>query len=282
MPFDHLVWGYSWFVVICIINFGRPFSQYLSTIAFYSTVIVASLLIVRFLTTRKNRTAVFLRLFYPALLMAFFYQETGNLMHLLFPEFLDSHLVMMEKTLLGLNPTLWLDDHLDVFATEILSLGYFSYYFMIPGLSLALFFGKRDAESKRFITATCLTFFVSYLLFFLYPIEGPRWHFAGVYQHAVSGPLIWPLVSYVIGKGAVHGGCMPSSHVGEALVILIFAIRNYGRRAYFLIPLVILLAGGTIYGRFHYVSDVVVGIIIGLAATYGTLKFYPIHERELT
>jgi membrane-associated phospholipid phosphatase len=281
LPYDHLIWIYCWLMIVCIINFGRPFASYLPSLTFYAGVILLSVLIVKFCSRTDNRLAAFFRLLYPALLIAFFYSVSGNTIHLLYPDFLDTQLVAIEKSIFGLNVTLWLDNHLNVVVTELLSLGYFSYYFMIIGLSLILFFHRRDAEIKRFMSATCVTFFVSYLLFFLYPIEGPRWHFAGEYLNSIHGVIFWPMVKYVIDNGAVHGGCMPSSHVAEALVVMFFALRNYGRRAAFLIPLVVLMAGGTIYGRFHYVSDVVVGIIIGVLATFGTLRFYPLREKEL-
>ena len=74
---------------------------------------------------------------------------------------------------------------------------------------------------------------------------------------------------------------MPSSHVAEALIVLLFAIRNYGRRAYFLIPIVIGLAMGTVYGRFHYISDVAVGTAIAFVIYWLTLNFYPTRKYKI-
>ena len=69
---------------------------------------------------------------------------------------------------------------------------------------------------------------------------------------------------------------MPSSHVAEALVVMLCAIRWYGRKAYFLVAVVAALALGTIYGRFHYVTDVVIGVVIGATAYWLVLAFYPL------
>jgi membrane-associated phospholipid phosphatase len=164
---------------------------------------------------------------------------------------------------------------MNIVATEILSAGYFSYYFLIPGLGLFLFFGRRDREMRRFITATCVTFFISYLVFILYPVSGPRFHFAGQYENEITGIIFRPLAMLVIDNAAFRGGAMPSSHMAEAIIVMLFAIRSYGRRAYFLIPVVLALALGTVYGRFHFATDVIIGIILGIIVYFFTLKFYP-------
>jgi membrane-associated phospholipid phosphatase len=196
-------------------------------------------------------------------------------MRLFSPDFLDHQLTAFETSIFGMEPTLWLDKNLiNVWVTEILSMSYFSYYLMLPGFLIIFYLLKRYETIKRALTAICLTFFISYLLFFLYPIEGPRYYFAGNYIHAITGPIFRPLVDLAINKGAVHGGCMPSTHVAVALVILISIFRDYRWAGWLLLPLNIGLALGTVYGRFHYLSDVVVGAIIGISMTILTFKFY--------
>ena len=83
------------------------------------------------------------------------------------------------------------------------------------------------------------------------------------------------MVEYVIANGAVRGGCMPSTHFGIALVILLYCFRYYRKAAWWLLPAVIGLGIGTVWGRFHYVSDVIVGGLIGLAVTFSVWKLLP-------
>ena len=279
IPYDHMVLIYCWLIIVLTLNFARPIKDFSIVLLFHGGVIVLVTLLAIFAYKKTNRIIVFFRLLYPVLLMTFFYTTSGKLVHIIFPEFLDGQIIALEKSILGVNPTLWLDGHLNVVITEILSASYFSYYFLIPGLALFLFFGKRDAEIKRFLTATCGTFFVSYLMFIFYPVEGPRHVFAATYQNAITGPLFRPMVDFVIGNAAFRGGAMPSSHCAEALVVAFFAIKYYGKKAWFLIPVVAGLSLGTVYGRFHYLSDVVVGIAIGIIMIWLTLYFYP-HKKD--
>ncbi len=275
LPFDHLVIGYCWIIIILTVNFARPLAEYTDLLLFHAGVIVLAFALAHLARSESNRFVMFFRLLYPALLVAFFYRFSGKLVGVIVPQFFDAQVIGIEQAVFGIEPTIWLDQHLSVALTEVMSAGYFSYYLLIPGLALALFFGRRDDEIKRFMTASCVTFFMSYIVFILYPVEGPRFHFAGVYQNQIYGVLFRPLVELVIKGAAFRGGAMPSSHVAEAMVVLLFALRNYRRRAYFLIPVVVGLALGTVYGRFHYVTDVVIGAAAGAIIYWMTIKLYP-------
>jgi len=138
---------------------------------------------------------------------------------------------------------------------------------MVPVFFIVLYIKKDFEIIKNAMGAVCLTYFLSYLLFFLYPVEGPRWFFAGQYVNAIEGPIFRRLVEVVIDNGAVRGGCMPSSHFGVALVITLYCFKYYSRRAWLIGLLTIGVAFGTVWGRFHYVSDVIVGGSIGLVVT---------------
>jgi membrane-associated phospholipid phosphatase len=224
-------------------------------------------LIVRYVDETAGRWQAFLRLLYPALMMTFFYRATGGQMFLLFDRFFDYQVVAWEQSVLGAEPTLFIDTHLlNGLATEILSLCYFSYYLMFPVFLIALFVRREHRIIREFLAVACLAFFASYMLFWLYPAEGPRWHLAGQYLNQVDGLVFRPMVEFVIDKAAVHGGAMPSSHTAVALVVMLFCFRYYRRWGWVLLPVVVGLAAGAIWGRFHYLSDVIVGALIGAVA----------------
>jgi membrane-associated phospholipid phosphatase len=206
---------------------------------------------------------------YASLLFGVFYRTTGGTMFLLFDGFLDYQLVVFETAIYGIEPTLYIDRNLlSPVLNELLSFCYFCYYLMIPSFLIALFVKKEYEIIKRYLTAAAITYAVSFLLFFLYPIEGPRWHFAGQYVNNIDGYLFRPLVEWIIAGGAVRGGCMPSSHIAIALVIMMFCFKHNRFWGWVLLPINIGLAIGTFWGRFHYVTDVYAGVIIGLAAHY--------------
>lgn len=67
---------------------------------------------------------------------------------------------------------------------------------------------------------------------------------------------------------------MPSSHVGVALVVLAYTFKISKKAGWLLLPINLGLAIGTVWGRFHYASDVFVGACVGLAAVWFVEKFY--------
>jgi hypothetical protein len=273
-PFDHLTIVYCWIIIILTVNFGRPLGDYAGTLVFHGGVIALVAALVIGVPATTNRYLLFVRLLYPVMLMTFLYRATGAVIHLIMPQTLDYRIVALEKSVFGFDLTHWFDRHPYIILTEVLSFSYFSYYLLMPGLALLLFWKRRDTDLKQFLTAACAAYFISYLMFVFIPAEGPRYFQAAEYQSNLPGVLFRPLVNYIIETGAVRGGAMPSSHVAVAVVVLVFALRRYRRRAYPLIPLVGLLTLATVHGRFHYLSDALVGAVIGLGTSWISITFY--------
>ena len=263
--FDYLILGYAVSMVSILLIWGRPLSQYSDELLFYITCALLTIVLVRYLPEDKSKIFQFIRLMYPVFLFTLLYRMTGGMMFLLHDRFLDYQLTDFELSLFGMHPTLYIDKHLlNTWLNEIIMGCYFSYYFMIPLFVVVLYVRNEITLLKKGIAAICLMFFMSYILFFLYPIEGPRYFFAQTYQHTVDGPVFRQLVNLVMAKGAVRGGCMPSSHFGVALVIWLYVLEKYRRHAIWLGVIVFGLGMGTFWGRFHYVTDVIVGGLIGL------------------
>ncbi|HSG99015.1 MAG TPA: phosphatase PAP2 family protein [candidate division Zixibacteria bacterium] len=279
-PVDRVILIYLSFIPLITVLFARPLQNYASIFINNAAVTVLVLAIVRYLPYGRDRLTDFLRGAYPALLFGYFYNQTGQLMHIAHPEFFDAWFTAWERSLFGVNATLWLDQHAlssapAVWLTELLSLTYFSYYLMFPAVIVLFFAARRDRLLNEVLTASAITFFISYQLFWLFPLEGPRWHFAGDYQQTLNGPFFRELVNFVIAKGAVHGGCMPSTHTGVALVVLLYLYREYRTWFWIFLPFVIGIAVGAVYGRFHYPTDIVVGALIAVICTLWTMKRYP-------
>jgi membrane-associated phospholipid phosphatase len=274
-PVDWVVLAYCLVTSLIIVLLGRPLGAYVGEILFYLSMAGLAAVIIRYTDERNGRWQALLRVGYPAMMFTFFYRMTGGQMFLLFDGFFDWQLVAFEKSTLGVYPTVFMDTLLpNVGITEILSFCYFSYYLMLPVFLISLFVRKDYEIIKEFSAAAALTFFLSYTLFWLYPVEGPRWYFAGQYVNNVDGPVFRELVEFVIDKAAVHGGAMPSSHTGVALVIMVFCFRHYRPYGWLLLPLVVGLAIGTVWGRFHYASDVVVGALIAIFCVWWVWKYY--------
>ena len=205
----------------------------------------------------------FIRHIYPLLFFTFLYEESGRLIHLVHPIFFDHLVNQLEMAALGVYPTIWLENFYHPWLNEIFMLGYVSYYFLMPTLAVALYLKNKIQEIDHFMLAVSIGFYISYLTFILFPVEGPRRYLIAFEGREFLGPVFTLFAKWVIGNFAIHGGCVPSSHVAVSFITLILALRFYRKVGLALTPFVITLCIGTFWGRFHYITDTASGLILG-------------------
>jgi len=261
-PIDVLTLGYNSSIILLLLVFGHNLDNW-KFLLFYNLLITAVILFIVFTFSHTSNWQKFIRYFYPMILFTFLYEETASLVHIIFPAWFDYRINALEKQLLGVYPTVWLEKIVSVPLNEFMSLSYFSYYFLFPILGIALYLKKEYKVFNQFLFTIAVAFYISYLGFLLYPVEGPRYALSNFHTLELQGPLFTPLAKWVIDLGGIQGGCMPSSHVAVALIVLIFAFRHHKRLFYILSPFILTLFVGTVYCRFHYASDVVAGILVG-------------------
>jgi membrane-associated phospholipid phosphatase len=265
---DRLVIGYLLVFSVCLIIAGRGDPGWFARLIVNLALVAAALAMIRWWSGRTRGVSGFLRQLYPGLLYPFFYRQMQVAVHWLIPRFLDHQVVSVERAMFGVDPNIWIQPVQTPLLNEWMMAGYFAYFFLIPIVILPLHFRHRHDEAHRLLTATTIAFLISYVGFVLYPVEGPRFFLADRLNTPLSGWLFVPLVNWIITGGAIHGGCMPSSHTAVALVVLIWARRTQPRLAAWLAPFVFTLFAATVWGRFHYLSDMVIGWMVGLAAVY--------------
>ena len=126
----------------------------------------------------------------------------------------------------------------------------------------------KELAADRLLTASAIAFFLSYIIFYLYPVEGPRYHLAAQFAREMDGYLFVPFAHKIMDSAAVHGGAMPSSHTAVALIVLLYVCRESRAWGYVLIPVITGLMVGCVWGRFHYISDVLAGMAIAAVALW--------------
>jgi membrane-associated phospholipid phosphatase len=139
-----------------------------------------------------------------------------------------------------------------------------SYYLILPSATFLLIVYRKWETLERMALSVSATFYVCYLIFVLYPVVGPRIYLESIYYLPFDGPVITPLVKEIVSRGGLHGGAMPSSHCAVALIIIWNLSKEFRSLTFPLTILLTMLCISTVYGRFHYLSDVVVGLLLGI------------------
>lgn len=223
----------------------------------------------------RNGVARFLLLWAPVAYFLWCYKWSGWTLHAVFPpDFtVDEAFIAFERSF-G-QPSLWLARGRSRATTETLHAFYVSYYLYTPLIGIYLYARRRYAEFEEMACAVLIGYAVSYVVFALVPLWGPRWALVDVGllpigEQRLDGYAVTRWINGIQWDGvALKGGAMPSSHTSTGVVFLIWCWRLWGRKGG--IPATIVVAGmaiGAVYGRYHYVTDVVAG---GVLAYVGVL-----------
>ncbi|MDT8395797.1 MAG: phosphatase PAP2 family protein [bacterium] len=227
----------------------------------------------------------FFRYWYIPLSLAVFYEQIDRFILGLHGRYLDHLIYDFEKALLGIHPSVWMEQFASPVLTEIMKISYNSYYWIGPILGISLYRKGDLIPFRRSIFTISAAFFISYSGFILFPVVGPRYMLSHLYNGPLDGYFVTALQDFIMEHGDIQGGCMPSSHVAVALVVLLLAWTYRRRMAFWMTPLVTMLCISTVYNRYHYASDVVAGVVVGLAVflwgkrVYGSCEAAPEGER---
>lgn len=232
----------------------------------------------------QGRWCRFAHDWYPILLFVVIFEEIARLSLVFVPHWQDGIILHLEHSVFSVPPTVWAGRFQNLVLVELLEFGYFTFYWIFPLVGGVLYGEVWHAQSpvaaddKRqpyriWMDALAMGYMVCYAFFLLMPTEGPARTLAA--HHATitqGGPFRW-IVLLIQKNGGVHGNAFPSGHVMASVVSLLAAWRWRPRLGYWLALPVLLLCAGAVYDRYHYVSDVVAGAVIGAAAFWLVARF---------
>ena len=220
----------------------------------------------------------FFQLWAPIIFFWWAYKWAGNTLHLFYPADFswDSVLIRFERKYLGLPSLGWAKGG-SRGLTELLHFFYATYYLYTPGLGIYLYargeFGRFEAMALAVLLGSAICYIFSPFL----PVWGPRWALveAGLLESSeqqLRGYGLTRAINYVMYGGIAHkGGAMPSSHTSTAVVFFFWSAHLWGFWGGVATGVVVVGMGiGAIYGRYHYVSDIGVGMLLGAFTLWAT------------
>jgi len=275
-PVDALLLLYQMVLGLVVLT-GRSQTQGTVWLGWHLGGSLILLMICRATVGKTGGALVFLREWYPLILMPLLYKEVGPLVHSYFDWTVDPILYSLDLRLfLGGGPALWIwqQSHPPaLWVNELFHVGYGSYFLLMPIGGFALWYRAPREKFRTYMFTLGLTYYTSYLLFILLPAHSPRFFLEGL-RDTLPGYAWSNLLKLTMDGNAYPGGSFPSSHVAAAFIV--FGTSPYlGRWKIPLFLMTLVLFAGTVWGRYHYVSDLAVGLLLG--AYY--LKVAPSVER---
>jgi membrane-associated phospholipid phosphatase len=202
---------------------------------------------------------------YPLLLMPVLYWELPLLGGSLWDgRFFDAVVQGWEARLFGGQPSVelagrwpWLP------LSELLHLFYLAYYPVIYLFPAALYLRGQRESFRATVFAVMLGFTACYVVFTLFPVQGPRYLFPAPGGAAAEG-WMYQLTHRILESGSSQGAAFPSSHAAIAAVQTVNAGRYLPKAAPLLALITAGICVGAVYGGFHYAIDMAVGAAFGV------------------
>lgn len=217
-----------------------------------------------------------LRYWYGVAAILIIFKEVYFIIYYLKPPDIDLALIKADFIIFGLNPTQWAYKFKNPVITEFLQLVYVYYYPMIVVIGLQLYLKHRYKEFKFTIFIVFFSFYFSYLLYFFFPANGPRFHLHDFYAITTELPGVF-LTEHIraflnfgesIPPGVmnpqdyVQRDAMPSLHTITAFLIMYISWKIRSKSLYFYLPYFFCMVAATIYLRYHYVVDIFAGLVV--------------------
>ncbi len=268
---DHLYFIYLAALGALILFFHDRVPHWPAYLAFHALGFAAIVLLA--FGARLSRAVNFVHDWYPVLAFIACFEEVASLSLLVVPVWRDWYILALESRLFHTPPTVWLSQLASRPLTEILEVGYFSYFTYVLIVGGALYPRADKRPFRELMAANVLAYMLCYVWFILFPTEGPAHTLAGYRTAPLSGgPFHWAVL--LIQKfGGVHGNAFPSSHVAAGLASVLLAWRNLPRLGAWLTPLLALLCIGAVYDHYHYLADIVAGLVFGAIAVVLALSW---------
>lgn len=175
----------------------------------------------------------------------------------------------------GVLPTAWLQHTLHSSEAtawfEYLFAVCHSLLFGIPLFLAIMLFWKRDVETmKRASVAVVLISLLGYMTYVLFPLT-PPWmaslegdipeHLPRITLHALQKITPGRMVATFQPSPR---GAMPSLHSGLPFLVFLICIKEFGRKAWWIVIPILLIWFEIVYGAEHYIIDIVAGIIFSI------------------
>lgn len=242
---------------------------------------------------KSNQIWYYIHYWYLVPLVLLTFKELYQMILPIRKEDYDFLLIAIDRFLFGGDPTAFLYKISNPVLTEILQIAYGTFYFLPIILGLDLMRNKRFRELDYSVFAVIYGFFLSYLGYFLFPAVGPRFtlHDFNNINIELPGLILTKFLREVVNTGEsiptgtlnpakiVQRDVFPSGHTEMTLIVLYLSVKFNVKSKYFLVPTGILLIFATVYLRYHYVVDLLGGLLFMIFTMWSGYYIYNSWQR---
>jgi membrane-associated phospholipid phosphatase len=213
----------------------------------------------------RSRSPVvrFVRHWYPLPLYIFFFEELGGLVQTIFPVWLDRWFIAFDYNIAGVHPSVWMAHLASPALNDYMQFAYMTYFVYLVLLPAILYLRGERVAFWQVMVSTAIAHYSVYVLSVLLPVESPYYSLAALNSQPLAGGYPTALIDWIEHFARVRGAAFPSAHVAGSLVALIACWRYRRWLFWTCLPFFVSMSIATVYGRYHYVADVLGGLAVG-------------------
>lgn len=207
----------------------------------------------------------------------------------------DDWFIAIDRWMFGTDPTHFLYHFSSPLLTEILQIVYGMFYLLPIILCLSLLKKDRFVALDFALFSIIYGFFLSYLGYFSLPGIGPRFtlHDFNTINQVLPGLHFTNYLREMTNTGegipsgtlnpaaVVQRDVFPSGHTMITLIVMYLSVRLRSRSRYFFIPIGSLLIFSTVYLWYHYVIDLIGGLVFMIFSLWSGKIFFNWWQRKI-
>jgi membrane-associated phospholipid phosphatase len=217
--------------------------------------------------------------FSPVLIIPVLFNTLGPVINSASPNRWDPQFAQMDARVFGELAAMWRGVlGRPAWLTDLTYLAYVGYYVAPVVLGAAVYLrGTRD-EFRQLVFTVVLTFYASYVGYFMFPTLGPRVPLNSEAVIVGGGAISHAVRLFIEYAERTRTDAFPSGHTAIALVCLYFAWRASPAVFALFIPLGTGIIFSTVYLHYHYVVDVVAGTALAAGCIWLGPRLEPVLE----
>jgi len=203
--------------------------------------------------------------------------------------------IKIDRWMFGADPTHFLHQISNPFLTELLQIIYGMFYLLPIILGLVLLRKNRFVAMEYSVFIVIYGFYLSYLGYFILPGIGPRFtlHNFATINKDLPGLWLTNFLRDLVDTGesippgtlnpaaVVQRDVFPSGHTMITLIVIYLSVKLKSRSRYFFVPIGSLLIFSTVYLWYHYVIDLIGGLVFMIFAVWSGKYIFNWWRRQI-
>ena len=205
-----------------------------------------------------------LRDWFPFLvILLMYYSLWGDATLLLVTHDRDATLIAIDQRIFGFQASVAVQRFVAPWLTSWMDFAYFSHVLNIPIVACFIYIRRSRKRFREMMSGLMVVSFFGLLGYLVVPAIGPMYTLRNVYTVPLQQSLaVFNHQVEFMNFARIRRDVFPSLHVGISFVVWLYAYRNSKRMFWILAPFIVSLWASTVYLRYHYLIDVVAGLIL--------------------